>query len=111
MARILTRWTEEETTLMNKLVEQYNNNFKLVASAFPCRTYNQVKSHYFNELHKNQNKSEVKSKQNKNTVKKQRHLVETQSIDQEITAEKSTLQNNENLDQDISFYVFQELLE
>ncbi|CAL6068981.1 SANT/Myb_domain [Hexamita inflata] len=110
MARTLTRWTEEETTLMNKLVEQYNNNFKLVASAFPSRSYNQVKSHYFNELHKNQNKSEQKQ-ENKNKAKKQRQLVETQSIDLEITAEKSTLQTNENLDQDISFYVFQELLE
>ncbi|CAL6004477.1 SANT/Myb_domain [Hexamita inflata] len=58
MVRTVTRWTEEETALMNKLVEQYHNNFKLVASAFPSRSYNQVKSHYFNELHKNQNKSQ-----------------------------------------------------
>ncbi|CAL6010880.1 SANT/Myb_domain [Hexamita inflata] len=56
MVRTVTRWTEEETALLNKLVEQYCNNFKLVASAFPSRSYNQVKSHYFNELHRNQNK-------------------------------------------------------
>ncbi|CAL6073591.1 SANT/Myb_domain [Hexamita inflata] len=48
---------KKETTLMNKLIRSSTTlNFKLVASAFPSRSYNQVKSHYFNELHRNQNK-------------------------------------------------------
>lgn len=40
MVRTITRWTEEETALLLRLVDQYRNNFKLVASVFPSRSYN-----------------------------------------------------------------------
>ncbi|CAL6011103.1 SANT/Myb_domain [Hexamita inflata] len=58
MVRTITRWTKEETALLIKLVDQYRNNFKLVASVFPSRSYNQVKGHYFNILHKNNNQED-----------------------------------------------------
>ncbi|CAL6103953.1 SANT/Myb_domain [Hexamita inflata] len=60
MVRTITRWTKEETALLIKLVDQYRNNFKLVASVFPSRSYNQVKGHYFNILHKQNNSQEDK---------------------------------------------------
>lgn len=58
MVRTITRWTEEETALLLKLVDQYNNNFKLVASVFPSRSYNQVKGHYFNVQNRKQSLEE-----------------------------------------------------
>ncbi|CAL6004417.1 SANT/Myb_domain [Hexamita inflata] len=102
MARIVTRWTEEETALLNTLVAQYNNNFKLVAGAFPSRSYNQVKGHYFNELRKTQSK-EQESVNSATLLGRAAGF--TPSFDSEATAEKSSGEL------EMSFYAFQELLE
>ncbi|CAL6014405.1 SANT/Myb_domain [Hexamita inflata] len=102
MARTVTRWTEEETALLNKLVVQYNNNFKLVAGAFPSRSYNQVKGHYFNEFRKAQSKEQESVNQ---VALLGRAAGFTPSFDSEATAERS------NGELEISFYAFQDLLE
>ncbi|CAL6030449.1 SANT/Myb_domain [Hexamita inflata] len=80
MVRTITRWTEEETALLLKLVDQYRNNFKLVASIFPSRSYSQVKGHYFNVLRKNKTLEEIIQFQ--------------QQKDLEVTAEKSKENQN-----------------
>ncbi|CAL6069199.1 SANT/Myb_domain [Hexamita inflata] len=88
MVRTITRWTEEETALLLKLVDQYRNNFKLVASIFPSRSYNQVKGHYFNALRK---------------IKTLEEIIQVQQrVDSEVTAEKS--KDNQNT----QFNAFQE---
>ncbi|CAL6069964.1 Myb-like_DNA-binding domain-containing protein [Hexamita inflata] len=92
MVRTITRWTEEETALLLKLVDQYNNNFKLVASVFPSRSYSQVKGQYFNVLRKN------------NTVD-QIILMKQRNVDSEVTTNKSKENQNTQL------YLFQELQE
>ncbi|CAL6068947.1 Conserved_hypothetical protein [Hexamita inflata] len=100
MVRVVVRWTEEETALLNKLVQQYNKNFKLVASAFPSRSYNQVKSHYFNVLHKIQIHLE------------NIHIETIQYCDQEVKTEESTTNDESTTNyQDTSLYVFQELFD
>ncbi|CAL6004405.1 SANT/Myb_domain [Hexamita inflata] len=106
MARIVTRWTEEETALLNKLVAQYHNNFKLVARAFPSRSYNQVKGHYFNEFRKTQGQEQESASSAQQTGGA---IGAASSFSSEVTAEKSQL--GDDLGLDTSFYAFQELLE
>ncbi|CAL6021648.1 SANT/Myb_domain [Hexamita inflata] len=54
MPRTMQRWTEEEINLLNMMILKYKKNFKYVDIAIPTRSYNQVKSRYFNELRKQQ---------------------------------------------------------
>ncbi|CAL6024763.1 SANT/Myb_domain [Hexamita inflata] len=102
MVRTITRWTEEETALLLKLVDQYNNNFKLVASVFPSRSYNQVKGHYFNV----QNRKQSLEEENKfQVIPKIQITTAAPSFCAEESAEL------ENLDNYSSFYLFQDLFE
>ncbi|CAL6084878.1 SANT/Myb_domain [Hexamita inflata] len=73
MVRTITRWTEEETALLLKLVDQYRNNFKLVASIFPSRSYNQVKGHYFNVV---KQKAKAKKRQSYIVLDNKRQITE-----------------------------------
>ncbi|CAL6056416.1 SANT/Myb_domain [Hexamita inflata] len=106
MVRTITRWTEEETALLLKLVDQYNNNFKLVASVFPSRSYNQVKGHYFNV----QNRKQSLEEENKFQVIPQIQITTAApSFCAEESAEECA--ELENLDDFSSFYPFQDLFE
>ncbi|CAL6056420.1 SANT/Myb_domain [Hexamita inflata] len=106
MVRTITRWTEEETALLLKLVDQYNNNFKLVASVFPSRSYNQVKGHYFNV----QNRKQSLEEENKFQVIPQ---IQITTAAPSFCAEESAEEwaELENLDDFSSFYPFQDLFE
>ncbi|CAL6030443.1 SANT/Myb_domain [Hexamita inflata] len=106
MVRTITRWTEEETALLLKLVDQYRNNFKLVASIFPSRSYNQVKGHYFNI----QNRLQSLEEDNKQFASPQRQITTAApSIYSEDSIEKS--KGHQSLDEDTSFYGFYDLFE
>ncbi|CAL6023592.1 Myb-like_DNA-binding domain-containing protein [Hexamita inflata] len=50
--RQLTKWSEEEQQLFDQLLLQYKRNFKMIAQQIPNRSYNQVRSHYYNEVNK-----------------------------------------------------------
>ncbi|CAL6021658.1 SANT/Myb_domain [Hexamita inflata] len=49
MPHTMQRWTEEEINLLHLMILKYKKNFKYVDIAIPTRSYNQVKSRYFNE--------------------------------------------------------------
>ncbi|CAL6045555.1 SANT/Myb_domain [Hexamita inflata] len=106
MVRTITRWTEEETILLLRLVQQYQNNFKLVASIFPSRSYNQVKGHYFNVQNR------IKSFEEEHATKIIQQMPITTaapSFDSKVLAGKSKA--SANLDEDSSFYSFQDFFE
>ncbi|CAL6084882.1 SANT/Myb_domain [Hexamita inflata] len=106
MVRTITRWTEEETALLLRLVDQYRNNFKLVASVFPSRSYNQVKGHYFNVQNRKQSQEEVILY----CTRQQRQITEPiPSCNSKLTAEKT--KERKNVDEDSSFYSFQDMFE
>ncbi|CAL6084874.1 SANT/Myb_domain [Hexamita inflata] len=106
MVRTITRWTEEETALLLRLVDQYRNNFKLVASVFPSRSYNQVKGHYFNVQNRKQSQEEVIVY----CTRQQRQITEPiPSCNSKLTAEKT--KERKNVDEDSSFYSFQDMFE
>ncbi|CAL6023728.1 SANT/Myb_domain [Hexamita inflata] len=50
--RVIQRWTEEEEEKFARLVLEFNRDFKLVARHFANRSYNQIRSHYYNGVHK-----------------------------------------------------------
>ncbi|CAL6097738.1 Myb-like_DNA-binding domain-containing protein [Hexamita inflata] len=106
MVRKITRWTQEETELLLRLVQQYQNNFKLVASVFPSRSYNQVKGHYFNV----QNRTKIFEEEHATKVIQQ-ILITTAapSFDSKVPAAKSKA--SASLDKDSSFYSFQDFFE
>ncbi|CAL6054495.1 SANT/Myb_domain [Hexamita inflata] len=52
MNRTITKWSKEEQEEFDRLLELTNKNFKLMAAHFPHRTYNQVRSHYYNQVYK-----------------------------------------------------------
>ncbi|CAL6044654.1 SANT/Myb_domain [Hexamita inflata] len=51
-SRKVSKWTDEEQLLFEKLVEQYEKDFRRIAAQFPGRNYNQIRSHYYNEQYK-----------------------------------------------------------
>ncbi|CAL6021428.1 SANT/Myb_domain [Hexamita inflata] len=58
--RQTTRWTADEETLFASLVEKYDRDFKRIQHAFASRTYNQIRSHYYNGVYKQQYITQVK---------------------------------------------------
>ncbi|CAL6021638.1 SANT/Myb_domain [Hexamita inflata] len=71
MPRTMQRWTEEEINLLNMMILKYKKNFKYVDIAIPTRSYNQVKSRYFNELRKQQKLDKLAENQHTETDKKE----------------------------------------
>ncbi|CAL5984991.1 SANT/Myb_domain [Hexamita inflata] len=49
-----SRWTVEEDERLMSLLKQYSNNFREIAKYFSERSYNQVRSHYYNLLNKHE---------------------------------------------------------
>ncbi|CAL6040847.1 SANT/Myb_domain [Hexamita inflata] len=70
-----SRWSVEEDERLMSLLKQCNNNFREIAKYFSERSYNQVRSHYYNLL----NKHEKTLKQNTN-VMAQNALVQINQI-------------------------------
>ncbi|CAL6040829.1 Conserved_hypothetical protein [Hexamita inflata] len=74
----ISKWTEEESQKFLKLYQTYGKDFKLITEQFPTRTYNQIRSFYYNVKKKTQNKqkqstqSKIKSQSSQNS-KKQSH--------------------------------------
>ncbi|CAL6097640.1 SANT/Myb_domain [Hexamita inflata] len=58
--RQTTRWTAEEETLFETLVDKYDRDFKKIQRAFANRTYNQIRSHFYNGVYKQQYQAQVK---------------------------------------------------
>ncbi|CAL6021618.1 SANT/Myb_domain [Hexamita inflata] len=46
------RWTQEENELFEKLLGLYQKDFRKIAQHFKSRSYGQIRTHYYNELHK-----------------------------------------------------------
>ncbi|CAL5984913.1 SANT/Myb_domain [Hexamita inflata] len=46
------RWTEEEDELFYRLLEVHDTNFKEMVPHFNNRSYNQIRSHYYNFIHR-----------------------------------------------------------
>ncbi|CAL6050638.1 SANT/Myb_domain [Hexamita inflata] len=105
MVRTITRWTQEETALLLKLVQQYRNNFKLVASVFPSRSYNQVKGHYFNVQNR------IKSFEEQNTSRVIQQMLITTAAPSFDSKPAAKSKASENLDEASSFYSFQDFFE
>ncbi|CAL6021600.1 SANT/Myb_domain [Hexamita inflata] len=61
--RVIQRWTEEEEERFARLVLEFNRDFKLVARHFANRSYNQVRSHYYNGVHKTAQSEEDSARQ------------------------------------------------
>ncbi|CAL6023684.1 SANT/Myb_domain [Hexamita inflata] len=57
MSRLVSRWTQEETEQLHGLVMRFKKNFKRVAEHFPARSYNQIRSHYYNEVYRSERDS------------------------------------------------------
>ncbi|CAL6021676.1 SANT/Myb_domain [Hexamita inflata] len=47
-----SRWTSEENELFEKLLGIYNKDFRKIAQHFKTRSYGQLRTHYYNEIHK-----------------------------------------------------------
>ncbi|CAL6023668.1 SANT/Myb_domain [Hexamita inflata] len=54
----IQRWTEEEEQLFAYLLVQYDKDFRRIAAHFPSKSYNQIRCHYYNNLHKQQYEQE-----------------------------------------------------
>ncbi|CAL6044700.1 SANT/Myb_domain [Hexamita inflata] len=67
MPHTMQRWTEEEINLLHLMILKYKKNFKYVDIAIPTRSYNQVKSRYFNELRKQQKLEQLAESQHTTT--------------------------------------------
>ncbi|CAL6023614.1 SANT/Myb_domain [Hexamita inflata] len=48
------RWTQEEQELFDRLIIEYQKDFKKISAAFGNRSYNQIRSHYYNSVYKDQ---------------------------------------------------------
>ncbi|CAL6021476.1 SANT/Myb_domain [Hexamita inflata] len=64
MSKLVSRWTQEETEQLNGLVMRFKKNFKRVAEHFPARSYNQIRSHYYNEVYRSERDSSKDSQSN-----------------------------------------------
>ncbi|CAL6021518.1 Myb-like_DNA-binding domain-containing protein [Hexamita inflata] len=47
-------WTKREENMFQDLVCKYNKDFKRYETHFPLRSYNQIRSHYYNMINKQQ---------------------------------------------------------
>ncbi|CAL5971267.1 SANT/Myb_domain [Hexamita inflata] len=50
MPRQIFRWSKEEHALFTQLVKEHGLEFKKIASLIPNRSYNQVRSHFYNHV-------------------------------------------------------------
>ncbi|CAL6021516.1 protein_REVEILLE 8 isoform X2 [Hexamita inflata] len=116
------RWTQKEDQLFQKLLSQFNKDFRKIASYFTTRTYSQVRSHYYNDIIKNknlynydepkQNKKAAKSQTNKQVLESQTSTSMTNqqtniiNVDQQNSSKAK--QENTNNQQDDSLLDFLE---
>ncbi|CAL6056083.1 SANT/Myb_domain [Hexamita inflata] len=88
MTRLVSRWTQEETKMLNSLVTRFKKNFRRVADHFPGRTYSQIRSHFYNQIYRSERDSFKDSRSHPTPVQQQ-----------------------EAQQQEVSFYYFTELFE
>ncbi|CAL6023780.1 SANT/Myb_domain [Hexamita inflata] len=88
MSRLVSRWTQEETEMLNSLVTRFKKNFKRVADHFPGRSYSQIRSHYYNQVYRSERDSFKDSR-----------------------SDSTPVQQQEAQQQEVSFYYFTELFE